>query len=141
MDDCVGVGSKEELDALANGIDAKYRITGLGEARWMLGMLVKRPRYPDHLYFSRSVPCRCDSCHGASFTWGAPVRGRLSPLQDEKGEMSTESLWERLHGSRDAWAHKAPLATEDDATNDDDERQKWARSSAHPQLYRTPIQV
>ena len=55
MDDCVGVGSKEELDALANGINAKYRITGLGEARWMLGMLVKRPRYPDDLYFSRSV--------------------------------------------------------------------------------------
>jgi len=42
VDDCVAVGSSRELSALAKGIDVKYGTTGLGEVRWVLGMLLER---------------------------------------------------------------------------------------------------
>ena len=41
VDDFIGISSGKELDVLAKGMDAKYRITGLGEVEWVLGMLVK----------------------------------------------------------------------------------------------------
>jgi len=34
VDDCVAIGSRRELEALAKGVDAKYGITGLGEVKW-----------------------------------------------------------------------------------------------------------
>ena len=37
-----GLGSRKELEAFANVIDAKYGITGLGEVKWVLGMLMER---------------------------------------------------------------------------------------------------
>jgi hypothetical protein len=44
VDDFVGVGDGAELEKLAKGLDAKYGITGFGEARWVLGMSVERDR-------------------------------------------------------------------------------------------------
>jgi Reverse transcriptase (RNA-dependent DNA polymerase) len=45
VDDCVEIiGSRRELEALATGIDGKYGITGLGEVKWALGMLLERDR-------------------------------------------------------------------------------------------------
>ena len=37
MDDCLAIGSRNELTALAGSVDTKYGITGLGEVRWVLG--------------------------------------------------------------------------------------------------------
>jgi len=44
VDDCVAVGSRKELTDLASSVDAKYGTTGLGEVRWVLGMLLERDR-------------------------------------------------------------------------------------------------
>ena len=38
VDDCIAIGSRKELSALAESIDAQYIITGLGEVRWVLSM-------------------------------------------------------------------------------------------------------
>jgi len=43
VDDFVGIGSGRKLEALANGVDAKYGTTGLGEVKWVL-MLMERDR-------------------------------------------------------------------------------------------------
>ena len=39
VDNYVDIGSRKELTALAESVSAKYGITGLGEARRVLGML------------------------------------------------------------------------------------------------------
>jgi Reverse transcriptase (RNA-dependent DNA polymerase) len=44
VDDFVGIGSGEGLRELADGIDRKYGITGYGEVKWVLGMLLERDR-------------------------------------------------------------------------------------------------
>jgi hypothetical protein len=65
VDDCVAIGSRRELESLA-----KYGITGLGEVKFVLGMLLERDR-PAHdinlaaggihgLYHSLIQPHRCD---------------------------------------------------------------------------------
>ena len=38
------IGSGKELANLAKSVDAKYGTTGLGEVRWVLGMLMERDR-------------------------------------------------------------------------------------------------
>ena len=40
----VAIGSRKDLAALAESVSAKYGITSLGEARWVLGMLLERDR-------------------------------------------------------------------------------------------------
>ena len=42
VDDFVGIGSRVQLEALAESVDGKYSITGLGEVKWVLGMLLER---------------------------------------------------------------------------------------------------
>ena len=44
VDDCIEIGSRKELSALAESVDAQYTITGLGEVRWVLGMLLEHDR-------------------------------------------------------------------------------------------------
>ena len=44
VDNCVTMGSRKELTALADGSNAKYGITGLGKVGWVLGMLLERDR-------------------------------------------------------------------------------------------------
>ena len=44
VDNCVTMGSRKELTALADGANAKYGITGLGKVGWVLGMLLERDR-------------------------------------------------------------------------------------------------
>ena len=39
-DDCIVIGSRNELSALAKSVDAQYSIAGLGEG-WVLGMLLE----------------------------------------------------------------------------------------------------
>jgi hypothetical protein len=39
MGNFVEIGSGKELEALEKGINAKYGIAGLGEVKWVLGML------------------------------------------------------------------------------------------------------
>ena len=41
MDDCITIGSRKELSALAKSIDAQYSIT---EVRWVLSMLLEHDR-------------------------------------------------------------------------------------------------
>ena len=41
VDNCVAVGSRKELTDLASSVDTKYSTTGLGEVRWVLGMLLE----------------------------------------------------------------------------------------------------
>ena len=42
VDDCIAIGSRNELTALAESVGTKYSITGLGEVRWVLGILLGR---------------------------------------------------------------------------------------------------
>ena len=44
VDGCVAIGCREQLTALEKSVDAKYRMTGLGGVRWVLGMLLERDR-------------------------------------------------------------------------------------------------
>jgi len=44
VDDCVAIGPRKELDSLSKSVDAKYGITGPGEVKWVLGMLLERDR-------------------------------------------------------------------------------------------------
>ena len=44
VDNYVAIGSRKELTSLAESVSAKYGITGLGEARWVLGMLLECDR-------------------------------------------------------------------------------------------------
>ena len=44
VDDFVDMGSERVPDAPAESIDAKYGITGLGEVKWVLDMLLERIR-------------------------------------------------------------------------------------------------
>ena len=44
VDNCVEIGSRKEFTALAKSVNAKYGITGLGEVRWVHGMLLERDR-------------------------------------------------------------------------------------------------
>jgi len=44
VDDCVAIGSRQVLTSLAKSVDEKYGTTGLGEVRWVLGMLMERDR-------------------------------------------------------------------------------------------------
>lgn len=41
VDDCIVIGSQRELTSLTKSVDAKYGITGLGEVRWVLSMLLE----------------------------------------------------------------------------------------------------
>jgi hypothetical protein len=41
VDDCIAIGSKRELEAIAKGDDMKYSITGPGEVEWVLSMLLE----------------------------------------------------------------------------------------------------
>ena len=43
-DSCGAIGSRRGLTALAESVNAKYGMTGLGEVRWALGMLLERDR-------------------------------------------------------------------------------------------------
>ena len=51
VDNCVEIGSRNELTALAESVNAKYSITSLGEVRWILGM----PLEHDHLARTISI--------------------------------------------------------------------------------------
>jgi hypothetical protein len=46
VDDCVAIGSRRVLTSLAKSVDTKYGVTGLGEVKWVLSMLLERNR-PD----------------------------------------------------------------------------------------------
>ena len=42
VDDFVGIGSGRDLAELAKGVDEKYGITGYGEVKWAVGILLER---------------------------------------------------------------------------------------------------
>src|SRR5258706_652941 len=50
VDDFVGVGSRSEPDTLAESVDQKYGITGLGDVKWLLGMLIECDRANRWIY-------------------------------------------------------------------------------------------
>ena len=52
MDDCIAIGSGEELASPAKSVDMKYGITKLGDVKWVVGMLVEH----DHLVWTISIP-------------------------------------------------------------------------------------
>ena len=41
VNDCVGIGSGAQLEALVKSVDGNYGITRLGEVKWVLGMLME----------------------------------------------------------------------------------------------------
>ena len=44
VDDYIAIGLMKELSAPVKSVDAQYSITGLGEVRWVLGMLLEHDR-------------------------------------------------------------------------------------------------
>jgi hypothetical protein len=42
VDNLVGIGSGREVRVLSKGVDVKYGIIGLGETKWILGVLLER---------------------------------------------------------------------------------------------------
>ena len=78
MDDCIAIGSRKEFAALAKSVDAQYSITGLGEVRWVLGMLLEHD-LPAHTT-SRSKEGFLDSIVAPfTFTDATTV---VTPLQE-----------------------------------------------------------
>jgi hypothetical protein len=55
VDDFIGIGSGEGLGELAGSVDRRYGITGLGEVKWLLGMLVECDRASRTIYISQSA--------------------------------------------------------------------------------------
>ena len=56
VDPFVRIGSTKELDAIAESVDAKYRIVaGLGEVKWVLGMQVERECAVRTVYISQEA--------------------------------------------------------------------------------------
>jgi hypothetical protein len=55
VDDFIGIGQGRELGALATRMGDKYGITGLGEAKWVLGMLIERDRDDRAIYISQEA--------------------------------------------------------------------------------------
>ena len=41
VDNFIRIGPRVQLEALAESVDGKYGITGLGEVKWVLGMLLE----------------------------------------------------------------------------------------------------
>ena len=99
VDDFIGVGARDGLDALAKRVDNKYGITGFGDAKWLLGMLVKRDRDACVIYLSQEAfinsTLDCFNLADASPLSTPLVPGiRLSTAncptsQEEKEEMAT----------------------------------------------------
>jgi hypothetical protein len=99
VDDFVGIGSREELDALAKGVDVKYSITGLGEVRWMLGMLIKHDCAAQTISISQevfinSILARFNLADATSITTPLIPGTQLSSAdcptsQNDKDEMGT----------------------------------------------------
>jgi hypothetical protein len=99
VDDFVGVGTREELDVLAKGVDAKYGITGLEEVRWVLGMLIERDRAARPISISQeafinSILARFNLADATPLTApvvpGTQLSGADFPTsQDDKDEMGT----------------------------------------------------
>ena len=88
VDNYVAIGSRKELTALAENVNAKYGITSLREVRWVNGMLLERDRpartisisqeaYIDSILtrFNLTVPSRRPS------PGNSPFHRRLSYLE------------------------------------------------------------
>ena len=99
VDDFVGIGSGKELDALAKSVDEKYGITGLGEVKWVLGMLIERDRAARAVYLSQEAFIN-SLLTRFSLTDAAPLTTPLAPgthlsvadcptSQEEKAHMAT----------------------------------------------------
>ena len=55
VDNFVGIGSRKELNALAESVNAKYGITGFGDVKWVLGMLLEHDRTTQMILISQEV--------------------------------------------------------------------------------------
>ena len=78
VDDRIAIGSRKELSALAESIDAQYIITGLGEVRWVLGMSLEHDLPASTI--SRSKKAFIDSIIARfNLTDATPVTTLLTP--------------------------------------------------------------
>ena len=99
VDDFIGIGSGKELDVLAKSVDAKYGITGLGDVKWVLGMLIERDRAAKMIYISQeafigSVLTRFNLTDATPISTPLTPGTRLSAAdcptsQEEKDNMAT----------------------------------------------------
>jgi len=99
VDDFVGIGSRKELDALAKSVDAKYGITAVGEAKWVLDMLIERDRAARTVSISQeacinSMLTRFNLADATTLSTPLASGPQLSSAdcptsQDEKDEMAT----------------------------------------------------
>ena len=55
VDNFIGVGSGEGLNGSAKSVDEKYSITGLGEVKGVLGMLIERDHDTRSIYISQEA--------------------------------------------------------------------------------------
>ena len=55
MDDFIGIGQGRELGALVMHMGNKYGITGLSEAKWVLGMLIEHDHDDRAIYISQEA--------------------------------------------------------------------------------------
>ena len=99
VDDFIGIGSGAQLEALAKSVDAKYGITGLGEVKWVLGMLVERDRSARTISISQEAFINLILAR-FNFIDATPLSTPLAPgtqltnadcpqTQEEKDEMAT----------------------------------------------------
>ena len=109
VDNCVAIGSRKELTALAESVNAKYSIASLGEVRWVLGMLLEHDRpartisisqeaFIDSILarFNLTVQSRCPSPRELPFP--QTVLPRRTELRRWRiGHIG--SSWELLRGS------------------------------------------
>ena len=69
VDNCIAIGTRKELTALVESVNAKYSFTSLGEVRWILGMPLEHDRpvshsicIPDYFHFQPDTP-NTPECH------------------------------------------------------------------------------
>src|SRR5882757_3850400 len=55
VDDCITIGSGKVLESLTKGVDMNYGITGLGDIRWVLSMLLECDRAAQTVLISQEA--------------------------------------------------------------------------------------
>ena len=84
VDNFIGIGARKELDALVESVNVKYGITGFGDVKWVLGMLLECDRAAQTILISQEVctssvsPHQCIPAVHAFRTRYPPFGGRLS---------------------------------------------------------------
>ena len=87
VNDCVGIGSGAQLEALVKSVDGNYGITRLGEVKWVLGMLM------EHNHSARTILISQEALSISPFQshgYYTSLDTTCPKTQEEKDEMANQ---------------------------------------------------